>query len=178
MKINFTPEHKSRLTVLAIMFLFAGTLFKGLVGSSLNVFMLIHNTTIETLRTILRNLNSEIEKMSVGDKWAMNAYQQRKISDLKDQSEFIDLLIGYKLYETQIAENKAKASELRKQLKELQESTMTPQERISAMMAEINNLEGNMSDPAPNAEPIVAGHTELPESPTPGIIDPPAISPA
>lgn len=141
-KINFTQEHLAKLKDLATKMLFNGTIIKGLVGSESNIYDLVHNTTINSLITLNSNLKKEIEKISNLDEWSMNSYQQSKLETTKETQELVNLLIGYKKDLAQKGEDKAKLSELKAKYKELKESTMTPEDRLKALEAEIKSIGG------------------------------------
>lgn len=139
-KINFTPEHMARLKELAIEMLFRGFIFKGTVGTSLTVYDLIHNTSETTLIIFNGNLKKEIERVQTLDEWSMNDYQQKKLADTKETQEFINLLIGYKKNQAQLNADKAKLAELRAQYKEIEKSTLTPQDQLAAIKKQMKEL--------------------------------------
>jgi len=139
-KINFTPDHQAKLKALAMVFLFSGLLFKGAINTTLNVFQLIHDTSLNTLRTIYAFLEREIAALNKTTKWDMNDTQQRKLAKLQEQLEFIDLLIGYRLYQEQLKENRKLIAEKRQQLLELEDSILKPEDRINALRAELSLL--------------------------------------
>lgn len=151
-KINFTPEHLARLKELAIEMLFTGTTFRGSVGTSLTVYDLLHNTTENTLVTFNSNLKKEIERIESLDEWSMSDYQQKKLAATKESQEFMNLLIGYKKFQTQLNADKAKLAELRAQYKEIEKSTLTPQDQLAALKKQMKEL----------------GAEEVEETPEPG----------
>lgn len=140
-KINFTKEHLAKLKDLAIKFLFKGILIKGAINSELSVWDILHNTTLNTLSTIYGNLKREVEKISNLDEWNLTDYQQKKLEVLKEQMEFVNLVIGYKKYQIEIQSDKDKLRELKAKQQELKESTLTPVERLAALEAEIASIE-------------------------------------
>lgn len=149
-KINFTSEHMSRLKVLALIFLMAGTFFKGAISTTLNVFQLLHDTTVNTLKNLYSNLEKEIEALKKTNKWDMNDYQQKKLVKLEEQLEFINLLIGFKLYKEQVAENKKLILAKKAELLELEDSMLKPEDRINKLKSELSEL--NVTDL--EAEPV------------------------
>ena len=140
-KINFTKEHLAKLKDLAIKFLFKGILIKGAINSELSVWDILHNTTLNTLSTIYGNLKREVEKISNLDEWNLIDYQQKKLEVLKEQMEFVNLVIGYKKYQIEIQSDKDKLRELKAKQQELKESTLTPVKRLAALEAEIASIE-------------------------------------
>ena len=142
-KINFTKEHLAKLKELAINFLFKGIVIRGAINSELTVWDIIHNTTLNTLSTIYANLKREVEKISNLDEWNMTDYQQKKLLALKEQLEFVNLVIGYKKYQVEVQTDRDKLKELKAKYAELKESTLSPTERLAALETEINSIENN-----------------------------------
>jgi len=149
MRINFTTEHQVRLQTLALGMLFGGTKVKGLIGTEINVYQLINETTIQTLTTLYGNLKKELDKIQSLDEWSMTEYQQRKAEELKTVAELVNLTIGYKRHQAQLYQEKAEISELKAQLKQLKESTLTPADRIAALEKQIQGMGGDIeAEPA------------------------------
>ena len=137
-KINFTATHLSRLSVLAVNYLFSGEAFKGPVGQILTVYDLIHTTSIDTLVKMRNELEKSIANKTNVDDWIDTEYD--KLQQLKDKSEFVYLLIGYKRYKLEQTSIALEKEKLMQQLSELKESQKTPQERIKELEDQINNL--------------------------------------
>src|SRR5688572_33416678 len=110
-KINFTSDHLKRLFELATSMLFSGDTVKGLIGSQLTIYDLIHNTTVKTLGDIYTGLKKEISRIETLDEWSMTDYQQRKLVATKETAELVHLLIGYKKHNEQIGVQNAKIAE-------------------------------------------------------------------
>lgn len=136
--INFTKEHLDLLKEKATKALFSGVVVKGKIGTNLNIFDLFHNTTINSLIDLHRSIKKEVDTVSNTDQWSMNDYQQKKLNSLKDSQELVNLLIGYKKHKSQINDAKEKLAELRAKQTELQESQMTPEDKLKAISAEID----------------------------------------
>lgn len=139
MKINFTREHLIRLSELASIALFDAWVFTSKLGQKLNVYELIHTTSITQLNEIKNLLAKRIEKLEEGDEWVNP--DNEKLTLLKEQKEFVNLCIGFKRHNLEIAENQRQKKELTKKLEELKESTKTPEERIKEMEAQLKELE-------------------------------------
>lgn len=136
-KINFTKEHLASLRELATKMLFNNILIKGTMGTELNVFELIHNTTINTLITLLGNVKKAIENMNNLDEWSMTPYQQKKLKILEENKEFLNLLIGYKKYRNEVQSDKEKLAQLKVKRAELEEQALTPEAKLKALDEEI-----------------------------------------
>lgn len=148
MKIEFTKEHESKLKELFLELGFSGFTIPGKFGAnSYNVIQLLHTTDITSLQVIYIDLERDIEKLGKINKWT--SPQASKLENLKKWYEFIDLLIGYKLYNAQqqsIAEqNKKEKAEKLKILKkafeakEIERINSLSQEELDAEIAKLSN---------------------------------------
>ncbi len=132
-KINFTPEHESRLKELALKFLFLGVIFQGIVNTNLTLWALIHDVTISTLQKLLSNMKREIKGIEDLDRWSLTRHQELKLGRIKEQYEFVDLLIGYKMKQKELEEQRLVASAIKKELKELKNSQLKPEDKILSL---------------------------------------------
>jgi chromosome segregation ATPase len=139
MKIKFTPEHMTKLKELAAQALFGGIVVRTKLGQPLNIYQLIHTTSINQLNEIKNGLVKQIEKIENGDEWTNP--DNEKLDDLKSLKEMTNLIIGWKRYNLELNENARKKEELSKKLTELKESTKTPEDRIKELEAQLKELE-------------------------------------
>lgn len=140
MKVNFTETNMARLKELAIEMLLNNGIVSTKIGQVLNVSDLLHTTTINTLNSIKNSIKKRIETLEGADEWTVEVDTQREIGNLKKDAELVNLIIGYKRYTQEVAENHAKKRELEKQLHNLEESTKTPAERIEELKKQIEAL--------------------------------------
>lgn len=140
MKVNFTETNMARLKELAIEMLLNNGIVSTKIGQVLNVSDLLHTTTINTLNSIKNSIKKRIEVLEGADEWTVEVDTQREIRNLKKDAELVNLIIGYKRYTQEVAENHAKKRELEKQLRNLEESTKTPAERIEDLKKQIEAL--------------------------------------
>ena len=138
-RINFTKDHMSKLCDLAVQALFNKTLVTTKLGQVLNIYELLHTTSINQLNEIKASLSKKIEKMEEADEWIQP--DNEKLDSTKNLKELINLIIGWKRYNLEIQDNKAKKEELSKKLEELKESQKTPEDRIKELEAEIKELD-------------------------------------
>lgn len=139
MKINFTKEHMARLQDLAITALFSKKVFTTKLGQPLNIFELIHTTSINQLNEMKSQVAKKIEKIEDADEWI--SPDNDKLQSLKDSKELINLVIGFKRFNAELSENARKKEELTEKLAELKESQKTPEDRIKEMEAELAALD-------------------------------------
>jgi len=134
MKINFTKEHMSRLLDLADAALFDRTTIVTKLGQPLNIYELLHTTSINQLNEIKTNLSKKIEKVEAADEWI--APDNDKLQSMKDTKELINLIIGWKRYNLELAENERRIAEIDKQLNDIDEATKTPEDKKKELLAE------------------------------------------
>ena len=139
MKINFTKSHMARLIDLADAALFDKMVITTKLGQPLNLYELLHTTSINQLNEIKINLAKKIEKAEAADEWVDQ--DNDKLQAMKDTKELVNLIIGWKRYNLELSENTRKKEELSKKLDELKESTKTPEDRIKELEAQLKELE-------------------------------------
>lgn len=110
------------------------------LGSPLNIVELMHTTSINQLNNIKQALSKKIEKLEAADEWVADPNSE-KIEEVRKTKELVNLIIGYKRYNLELAENKKKKEELTKKLSELKESTKTPEDRIKELEAELASMD-------------------------------------
>ena len=138
-KINFTKEHEAKLDALAVKMLKENGIVRTSMEQALSIVELMHTTSINTLNTIKANLAKQIQKKEEGDEWVET--DSSALDKMKETKDLVNLIIGWKRYNMEVAENKAKKAELTKQLAELKESTKTPEDRIKEMEAALAELD-------------------------------------
>ena len=138
-KINFTPEHMSKLKELAVKMLFTNGIVRGKLGTPMNIVELIHTTTVNQLNEIKASLAKKIETIEKQDEWI--SPDNDKLAALKETKELINLIVGYKRMITERAEIEQKKKELSAKLTELKESQKTPEDRIKEMEAQLAALD-------------------------------------
>ena len=137
--IKFTEEHMTKLKDLAVEMLLNNGIISTTIGQVLNISDLLHTTTINTLKGIKISLSKKIENLELVDEW-VETETQKEIENLKRDKELVNLIIGYKRFQQEEKANAAKKHALEKQLKELEESTKTPAEKIAEIKEQLNAL--------------------------------------
>lgn len=139
-KVNFTKEHYAKMHTLAFAMLVSNETISTKMGQPLNIVDLMHTTTINTLNSIRLTLGKQIDDLEKQDEWVATDYQQEKLEALKEKKELVNLIIGWKRYNLELAETKALQKELKAQLNELKESQKTPEDRIKELEAKLATL--------------------------------------
>lgn len=134
MKINFTKDHMIRLYDLANEALFDKTTVYTKLGQPLNIYELLHTTSINQLNEIKSSLAKKIEKIEETDEWVTP--DGDKLQAMKDTKELVNLIIGWKRYNLELAENERRIAEIDKQLNDIDEATKTPEDKKKELLAE------------------------------------------
>lgn len=134
MKINFTKDHMQRLMDLADAALFDRTVVTTKLGQPLNIYELLHTTSINQLNEIKIGLAKKIEKAEAADEWI--APDNDKLQSMKDTKELVNLIIGWKRYNLELDENERRIAEIDKQLNDIDEATKTPEDKKKELLAE------------------------------------------
>ena len=125
MKINFKKEHFDKLKELAVKALLNNDTVVGRLGNPIDIVELIHGTTINSLNQIRLSLTKN----------------QVSLERAKEQKDLVNLIIGYKRYKQEVADNKANKKALQEQLSALKESQKTPEDKIKELEAQLANIE-------------------------------------
>ena len=139
-KVNFTKEHFDKLKELALEMLVENTTVKGNMGQEYSILDLFHNLTLNTLVAIRSSLNSIISKKEEIDEWSTTDGEQRVLESLKKKKEIVNLLIGYKRQLEESAKTERERQTLTKQLNELKDSTMSPEDKIKEIEKQLEEL--------------------------------------
>lgn len=142
-KVNFTKEHYAKMKELAFEMLINNDIVTSKLGQTLTIADLLHTQTINTLNGIRLAITKQIEDIEKQDEWVATDYQQEKLEALKRKKELVNLIIGWKRHNMEVAEAKAKKAELTAQLKELKESQKTPEDRIKELEAQLTAIDAD-----------------------------------
>jgi hypothetical protein len=132
--IHFTKEHYESLQQLAADMLFANEVINYGIGQPKNIIELLHATSIETLNRIKQTLSKKIEEQENKDEWVDP--DSTKLAKLRRKKELINLIIGWKRYNFELAENERRIAEIDKQLNDIDEATKTPEDKKKELLAE------------------------------------------
>lgn len=138
MKIKFTPEHLKRMQDLLLAMLMSNGVLYSKLGTPIGVSELLHQTSINQLNEMKAGLQNKISKMEAQDEWV--EVDQDKLQSLRDSRELVNLIVGYKRYNAELAANAAKLEILKTKLAEMKEDAKTPQERMAELETQIAAL--------------------------------------
>ena len=141
MKINFTQEHFQKLQALLMGMLLNNETINNKLGQPLNVVELLHTTSINGLNSIRLSLAKQIENLENTDEWVASPVSQAKLDNFKVAKETVNLIIGYKRFQQEIAENNARKEELKAKIARMKEEAKTPEDRLKEAEAELAALD-------------------------------------
>ena len=118
---------------------------KGNMGQDHSILDLFHNLTLNTLVSIRSSLNSIISKKEEIDEWSITDGEQRVLESLKKKKELVNLLIGYKRQLEESAKTERERQTLTKQLNELKDSTMSPEDKIKEIEKQLEELNSTIT---------------------------------
>lgn len=144
-KVNFTHEHETELFNLALKALFNKVEFKTSFNTILNIYDLLHTTTINVLLNIKSSLDKTISLKENADEWSLSDVEQKNIAELKFKSRLVNLIIGFKKYKDYIISVEKEKAELNAQLESLKESQKTPADKIKELEDKIKSLDETYS---------------------------------
>jgi hypothetical protein len=137
-RINFTKEHEEKLNEFIVEMWREDIVVIGKLGQPMNICELkvLSPNSLNDLKLIY---DKKISSLESKDEWIDP--ENDKLDLYRFIRNGLNLLVGFKRKQIQIAENKAKKAELTKKLTELKESTKTPEDRIKEMEAELAALD-------------------------------------
>lgn len=137
--INFTKEHFERMKSLLLNMLLNNNTIQYRM-TVLDVQNLLHTTTINTLNNCRLELQRAITNLENQDEWATSDYNQKKLEELRNQKELVNLVIGYKRFLEERERTKVKKESIMKQINDLKESQKTPEDKIKELENQLNDL--------------------------------------
>jgi len=140
MKINFTKENESDLRNLIANSVLNKVFYIGPMGQEYDVNNLVNTLSVSSLRSLSQFIQNKITKLSVTDEWVENP-NEVEIESLNTAKRLISLIIGWKLYQQEKADNEREKLRLTKQLNELLESQKTPEDIIAELKQKISELD-------------------------------------
>ena len=137
-RINFTKEHEEKLNEFIVEMWKEDIVVIGKLGQPMNICELkvLSPNSLNDLKLIY---DKKISNLESKDEWIDP--ENDKLDLYRFIRNGLNLLVGFKRKQIQIAENKTKKAELTKKLEELKESTKTPQDRIKEMEAALAELD-------------------------------------
>lgn len=138
-KINFTKENLQQLRDKVADSVLNGTVFYGSMGQGYSIQELLQNTSINTIKNMHSHVATRLEKLAADNSWGQDSHTE-EIEELFAKKETLNLVLGYLLKKAEDAQVEAKKNILEQQLKELKDSTKTPEEKIKELEAQLQSL--------------------------------------
>ena len=139
-KINFTAEHYNDLKCFIAKAVINNMYIPGPMGQNYNVYELLHNLSISSLRSLSAMLTKKKASLTIEDEWVENPNAE-KIEVLDMELKMLSLIIGYRLKKEEEAANAIERERITKQINELTEATKSPVELIADLKNKLKELE-------------------------------------
>ena len=138
-KINFNKGHYDLMCKMLLEMLINNEVIQHKM-LTLDVTVLLHTTTINTLNSIRLDLKKAIDNLENQDEWSTTELNQKKLASLKDKKELVNLIIGYKRWQEEQESIKQTRKLLLEELDDLKESQTTPEDKIKELEDKLANL--------------------------------------
>lgn len=139
-KINFTEQHMSQLYDKIAYAVMNDIVVTGPMGQQYSAIDIVKNLTINSLRSLIKSLDKQINALSLDDEWVKNPNEEA-IKNLTFKREFVNLALGYKLAKEEEQKKEHELAVLNSKLEELKESQKTPEDRIKEIEDQIAALQ-------------------------------------
>lgn len=151
---EFNEAYLNRLKVLVVTAVMRNWKLTNQFGAIFTTQALLHETTPNSLKAILRVIKKKISEVEDNSTWEITKKQEEQLQELKLQEELVDTIIGYKIFLTNREEALEEKAQLEEQLKQLEEESMTPEERKAKLRERIKALsfEEETKEPEPKEE--------------------------
>ena len=137
---EFNEAYLNRLKVLIVTAVMRNWKLVNQFGATFTAQTLLHETTPNSLKSILRVIKKKISEVEDNSTWEITKKQEEQLQELKLQEELVDTIIGYKIFLTNREEALEEKAQLEEQLKQLEEESMTPEERKAKLRERIKAL--------------------------------------
>lgn len=144
-KIFFTTEHKTKLDALLLKFLYNNIAVKADFGSQLySVSELLHSTANETLVNIRDRARKYVNSLNDVEEEDLTLKQEELLNLNKDIYELTKLILKYRTDMDNKNELMKKLVKAEENLRKLQESTKTPEQKMQELESFINELKSKI----------------------------------
>lgn len=137
---EFNETYLNRLKVLIVTAAMRNWKLTNQFGATFTTQTLLHETTPNSLKAILRVIKKKISEVEDNSTWEITKKQEEQLQELKLQEELVDTIIGYKIFLTNREEALEEKAQLEEKLKQLEEESMTPEERKAKLKERIKAL--------------------------------------
>lgn len=138
-QINFTKEHESRLKDLLWEMVTKDVIFVGSV-TPYTAYEIFNALSLNSLETLYNRLDKELQKFDKVSRWLSNNEDSVLKESTQMKKEFVDLVIGYKMYQQQLSEKQEKIEKLQSEIEKLKESQKSPEDLIKEKEASLKEL--------------------------------------
>ena len=132
-KVNFTKEHQEKLDQFVLKMWKENIIVFNTMNVPMNICDL-KELTPNSLNNLKLAYDKKIQALESRDEWVDP--ENDKIDLYRFIREGLNLLVGYKRKNIEIAENEAKKKQLDKTIAELEESQKTPEDKLKELKAQ------------------------------------------
>jgi len=147
---NFSKEHREELDKLVLSLVWNNDTISLSIGQTANVYELVNNTSINTLKKTLNNVTTSISRLSGPDKlfgeFSLNKETSTEVDKFKMWERFLVLLIVKKTVQETSENTKKDIVKLESELNALKENTKTPDQKMAELQAEIDSKKKALID--------------------------------
>ena len=110
------------------------------MGQSFGVEDLL-NSSLRSLSNLKSYLSKKIDAISEKDDWDMSDAESLALINLRNDKNLVHLIIGFKKDAEYKASIESRKESLQRQIDEIKEASLTPEERIKKLSDQLNILE-------------------------------------
>ena len=146
-----TEKEKAHLATLVAASVFENVKIKDSMGMERNVQDLMHAMTINQLKKIYYRIDKEHNDIKA-EPWEDDEESKSQKEELQLQRDMIGLIIKYRKSSVEETYAKSAAAEIQRQIDQLEEESLTPQEKIAKLKAKQSELLSKYEETT--AEPV------------------------
>lgn len=130
--VNFTKEHEDKMSAMILEAFREGWTTNRRLGGEMNIYDVFHKLTLNQQKDLFFQFKNELDKAeSENDGWMASPSAQKRIEQLKFNKELLYYIVGYHTFKYAEEEKAKRVAELDKLIKQTEESTKTPADKLA-----------------------------------------------
>ena len=139
---QFTEKNKVALAAMIAAATFENWTFQNNFGSVIDIQSLLHNTSLNTLKSILTTLKRKKTSFEESTSWEQTPEQEHELQVLETKIELVDYIIGYRIFLSNDEKTQATIAAYEAEIAKIEQETMKPEDRIKELKSKIDALKG------------------------------------
>ena len=139
---QFTEKNKVALAAMIAAATFENWTFQNNFGSVIDIQSLLHNTSLNTLKSILTTLKRKKTSFEESTSWEQTPEQEHELQVLETKIELVDYIIGYRIFLSNDKKTQATIAAYEQEIAKIEQETMKPEDRIKELKSKIDALKG------------------------------------